>query len=96
MHVLDVDRYKLEFPCFAFLLEKRTERVKAMLYFRNATIDLIKEYAKVNIPIIVTENILHFLRPKDFRNVARAMSLTSKNRRNFVSRRYINNFKTDI
>ena len=77
MQVLKTEEYKNEFPCYSFLMKKRIARIKDMVRFINAASDLIQDYAKLELPIVVIAKIFSFLYPRDFRNVGRALWIKS-------------------
>ena len=75
LKALEVSNYKDEFPSYAFLLEKRIERVKYILLFKDSIMEFMEGWAEVQIPLLVRDHIFSFCRIRDIRNFARALSL---------------------
>ena len=78
MQVLESGECKREFPCYAFLLEKRIQRVVDILQIENCFTDFIQEYAKIKLTVVIIDKILSYLSVGDFRNFGRALSLLKR------------------
>ncbi|XP_043461637.1 uncharacterized protein LOC122498119 [Leptopilina heterotoma] len=77
MSVLKSDKYD-EFPCYAYLFEKRMERVQKMKHCQNVFIRFLKEFFKRNLPTVAVDKIMNYLTAGDLRNFGRALCITKK------------------
>ncbi|XP_033213964.1 serine/threonine-protein phosphatase 6 regulatory ankyrin repeat subunit A-like [Belonocnema kinseyi] len=74
MKMLESLEYENKFPSYAFIFEKRIQRVNKLRTCVDMVEDFLSEYAKVDLPMIVLGKILSYLSASDVRNFGRALS----------------------
>ena len=74
MKTLESEEYVKEFPCYAFLLMKRIQRIKSQQVPVEKVFNFFLEYKERKLPTLVIEKILSFLCAGDFKNFEWALS----------------------
>ena len=71
---LESGQYEID-PCYKFLIQKRFERIKELVNFVEKTVNFLKKYGEVKLPIFVIKIVLSYLSWQEFRNFGRALSV---------------------